>query len=207
MHILVTDRLACARCGPEFGLILLADELKERRLLEGALACFNCREQYPVEGGFGDLRPLPRNLQTTGEPTVPEDPEASLRLAALFGVIEGPGLLLIIGPSARNASLLSRMIEGIEIVAVHPELRGGPEQEGVSRLAIAGHLPFLTGSLRGVALEGEPSSLLLPEAVRVLGSGSRLVFLRPPDGTAAEMEDYEMELLVEGDDVLVGVRK
>lgn len=206
MHILVTDRLACARCGPEFGLILLADELKERRLLEGALACSNCREQYPVEGGFGDLRPLPRNLQTAGSPTVPEDPEASLRLAALLGV-EGPGLLLIIGPSARNASLLSGMIEGIEIVAVHPELRGGLEQEGVSRIAIAGHLPFLTGSLCGVALEGESNSLLLEEAVRVLGSGSRLVFLRPPDGTAEEMEDYGMELLAEADDVLVGVRK
>jgi len=86
-------------------------------------------------------------------------------------------------------------------------LRGGLEQEGVSRIAIAGHLPFLTGSLLGVALEGEPNSLLLAEAVRVLGSGSRLVFLRPPDGTAGEMEDYEMELLVEADDVLVGVRK
>ena len=207
MHILVTDRLACGRCGPEFGLILFADELKERRVLEGALACSNCREQYPVKGGFGDLRPLPRSRQAAGEPTVPEDPEASLRLGALLGVREGPGLLLVIGPSARHASSLSRMIEGIEVIAVHPELREGLEQEGVSRIAIAGQLPFLTGSLRGVVLEGEPGSLLLGEAVRVLGSGSRLVFLRPPEGTAAEMQEHEMELLVEADNVLVGVRK
>ncbi len=207
MHILVTDWLACARCGPEFGLILLADELKARRVLEGALACANCREQYPVEGGFGDLRPPPRGRLEVDEPTATEDSEVALRLASFLGVQEGPGLLLVIGASARQARLLSRMIDGIEMIAVHPELRTDPEQDGVSRIAITDRLPFLTGCLRGVVLEGATAPSLLGEATRVLGPGSRLVILWPPEGTGAEMERHELDLLIEADDTLVGVRK
>ena len=60
MHLLLTDRLTCPRCGPEFGLVLLADRLEDRRVLEGALGCPNCRDRYPVRDGFGDLRPPPR---------------------------------------------------------------------------------------------------------------------------------------------------
>ncbi len=60
MHILLTDTLCCPRCGPEFGLILLAHRVEERRILEGELGCPNCRASYPVRRGFGDLRAPPR---------------------------------------------------------------------------------------------------------------------------------------------------
>lgn len=53
MHILLTDILTCPRCGPEFGLILLADELRDRRVHEGTLGCANCRGRWPVRRGFG----------------------------------------------------------------------------------------------------------------------------------------------------------
>lgn len=51
MHILLTDILTCPRCGPEFGLILIADRMAERRVIEGALGCSNCRNRYPVHRG------------------------------------------------------------------------------------------------------------------------------------------------------------
>ena len=55
MHLALTDRMICPRCGPGFGLILLAHEVRDRRILEGDLGCPNCRDQYPVRKGFADL--------------------------------------------------------------------------------------------------------------------------------------------------------
>ena len=56
MHLLLTDRLTCPRCGPSFGLILLADRMNDRRVVDGVLGCPNCRDGFPVRDGFGDLR-------------------------------------------------------------------------------------------------------------------------------------------------------
>ncbi len=207
MHLLVTDRLACPRCGPEFGLILLADELKERRVLQGALGCANCRERYPVDDGFGDLRPSPRTPQPREGLELGDDPEGALRLAALLGVREGPGLLFLSGSRVRHASRLAAMIEGIEVAAMHPDLRWEPETEGVSRIAIGERFPFYGGSLRGVVLEGEEGGERFDEGVRVLAPAARLVFYQPPDGTKARMRNEGMDLLMEAESVLVGVRK
>ena len=82
MHILVTDRLACSRCGPAFGLVLLADRLENRRVLSGHLGCANCRERYPIIEGFGDLRPLSvrsNEPHSPDEPLASDDPEEALR--------------------------------------------------------------------------------------------------------------------------------
>jgi len=59
MNLVLTDVLACPRCGPPFGLILLADSMRERRVLEGVLGCPNCYGRYPVRGGLADLRAVP----------------------------------------------------------------------------------------------------------------------------------------------------
>jgi uncharacterized protein YbaR (Trm112 family) len=60
VQLLLTDRLSCPRCGPAFGLILLADRLTERRVHQGALGCPNCRDSFPIVDGFADLRSPPR---------------------------------------------------------------------------------------------------------------------------------------------------
>ncbi len=207
MHLLVTDRLACPRCGPRFGLVLLADELRERRVLKGALGCANCRERYPVEDGFGDFRPAPRTPQVQQGVDLRDDPEGALRMAALLGVREGPGLLLLSGSHVRHAPRLAAMLDSIEVAAVHPALRGEPETEGVTRIAIGERFPFFTASLRGVVLEGEAGGEWLPEAFRVLAPSSRLVYFDPPPGTKNRLEAEGLELLMEAESVLVGVRK
>ena len=55
MHILLTDALTCPRCGPEHGLILLADAIEERRVVSGKLGCPNCRTTFPIAGGGGTV--------------------------------------------------------------------------------------------------------------------------------------------------------
>lgn len=207
MHLLVTDRLACPRCGPEFGVVLMAERLEERRVLEGSLGCPNCRERYPVEKGFGDFRPTPRGKEAEGGAPTGDDPEGALRLGALLGIAEGPGLVLLTGTPVRHAERLSAMIEGIEVVAAHPGLREVSEIPGVTRISIPDRLPFFTGGLRGVVIEGAEGRDLTAEAVRTLGPGSRLVFFDPPAGAEREMEALGLDLLLEAESVLVGARK
>jgi uncharacterized protein YbaR (Trm112 family) len=67
MHILLTDILTCPRCGPAFGLILLAEQTAGRRVLQGVLGCANCRERYPVRDGAIFFAGAPRNAGGTAD--------------------------------------------------------------------------------------------------------------------------------------------
>ncbi len=197
MHLLLTDDLCCPRCGPAFGLILLADKLEDKRLLRGVLGCANCRERYPVIEGFADLRPPPAG---TMEETVelPEgDAEEAFRLAALLGVGEGPAVLLLLGESAGQARRMSRLLEKVEVVGAHPALRDQPELPGVSRMMLGLPFPFRGGTLAGVACQGERPAEELTEAVRVLRHGGRIVWRYPPGGAGPRLEELGLELLLQ----------
>ena len=226
MYLLVTDRMECPRCGTGFGLILVADGVEDRRVHRGILGCSNCRDRYPVEDGFADLRPSPRDPapEGVGAPfgrgafgegmlgegargEVDGDAEAALKIAALLGVREGPGFLLLSGPHVRHASRLAAMIDGIEILAVDPALRTVREQPGVTRMQVGVRLPFQVASLRGVVLHGEEGEALFDEGLRVLSPGGRLVYFAPPSSARTRMETARMELLLEADTVLVGALK
>ncbi|MDB4947906.1 MAG: hypothetical protein JWM27_555 [Gemmatimonadetes bacterium] len=195
MHILLTDRLACPRCGPAFGLILLADRIDDRRVLDGRLGCANCREQYPVAGGSADLRTGP----SAAEPDGPADggQEAAVRIAALVGLADNPGPVLIAGPGAELAPAVAALVAGPEIVALTARPSVGVETPGVSRLAAGPAIPFQDRTLRGVALTGGADRALLAEAVRVLVPGSRLVVDPASPSTADEVRALGAEVLLD----------
>jgi len=158
VHILLTDRLICPRCGPGFGLILIADRLENRRVIDGSLGCPNCRDRFPVEGGFGDLRPPPRSTRDDAPDIEPPASPSAMEVAALLGLTDGPGFVALIGDLAGHATVLTGLVPGVEFIGIAPGLRGWEEGEGVSRLSAGASLPFGDGSLRGVGLyaEGEP---------------------------------------------------
>ncbi|MEX0843415.1 MAG: hypothetical protein WD960_15240 [Gemmatimonadota bacterium] len=197
MHLLLTDDLCCPRCGPAFGLILLAEELSERRLLRGTLGCANCRERYPVSDGFADLRPPPAGPpEESGE--LPEgDAEEAFRLAALLGIGEGPAVLLLLGEPAGQSERIASLLEGVEVVGAHAALSGLPEVPGVSRVITGLPLPFRGGTLAGIACQGKRSAGELEEAVRTLRPGGRIVWRHPPDGAAERLEGLGLELLLQ----------
>ena len=173
MHILATDILICPRCGPGFGLVLLADRIQSRRVMEGRLGCANCREEYPVVRGFGDLRyplgdPLPDQALAVAEQ------EDAIRTAAMLGVGQGPDWFLLVGSLAGAAPPISDLVPDLELLGADAGLWAWPEVPGVSRLAAAGRLPFATASIRGIAWN-EKTVAPLEEAVRVLAPGGRLV--------------------------------
>lgn len=203
MHILLTDVLTCPRCGPDFGLVLLADRIEERRVARGSLGCPNCRAMYPIRGGVADLRlsaaagpePLPA---PAGDPSEP-----ALRLAALMGLAEAHGTVLVAGPGAVLAPALSRLVPEAEIVAYTPEPPDAAPEGSVSPIAGADALPFRARAFRGVALTGATSDALLPEAVRVLQPGARVVVDPAPPGTADRLSALGATILLDQEGVVV----
>lgn len=73
MNTALVDHLVCPRCGPPNGLLLLAHDVRDRRVHEGEFGCPNCRDRFPVTGGFGDLRPPPRGAEPEGSGAGCED--------------------------------------------------------------------------------------------------------------------------------------
>ena len=204
MHILLTDLLTCPRCGPDFGLVLLADRIEERRVVEGRLGCPNCRAMYLVRGGAADLR-----LSAGADPDVLPPPagdpaEPALRLAALMGLAEARGTVLVAGPGASLAPALSRLVPEVEIVAYTPAPSGAAPGESVSPIAGGDALPFRARAFRGVALTGGAAdAALLPEAVRVLQPGARVVVDPAPPGTADRLAALGAALLLDQEGVVV----
>ena len=195
MHILLTDRLICPRCGPGFGLILIADRLENRRVIDGSLGCPNCRDRFPVEGGFGDLRPPPRSTRDDAPKIEPPASPSAMEVAALLGLTDGPGNVALIGDLAGHATALAGLVPGVEFVGIAPGLRGWEEGEGVSRLSAGASLPFSDGSLRGVGLYSEGDPRMAGELARVVARDGRIAVW-------GAVREWEKALRSEGPDVL-----
>ncbi len=208
MNLILTDVLACPRCGPPFGLILLPDAVEERRVLEGVLGCPNCHGRYAVRSGLADLRPPgsvaeeeppPADAAAVDPSALPEAEggsgsasERAVRLAALMG-LEIPGavgrhIALLVGPAAALAPMLAALSEELEVVAAGPAAGGRLESPGVSRVRVSGRLPFFDRSLRGVTLSGEAGAPLVAEGLRVLHPLGRLVLEDAPPDARARVE-------------------
>jgi uncharacterized protein YbaR (Trm112 family) len=196
MHLLLTDRLTCPRCGPDFGLILLADRMVDRRVREGTFGCPNCRDAYPVRDGFGDLRAPPRGTLPSGLVGLPSGArDEAERVIALLGVAQGPGTLVLLGEPARHAEALAKAVDGIHVVAIDPDLADWPDAAGVSRMAAAPGIPLFSRSMRGVALDGRLGAGLLAEAARVIAPRGRVVVLRAEPDTEERLRSSGLEIL------------
>lgn len=179
MHILLTDVLTCPRCGPQYGLILLADMVRERRVYDGTLGCPNCREKYSVEGGGAALG---------APPFLADQPDAARaeRLAALMGATQG--LVLLVGPASADAPALAELMPDLEVVtsAWGASSVAATEVPGVSRIGFAGRtLPIASAKMHGIALSGGAADALLEEGARALSPLGRLV-LEPAPAEAVE---------------------
>jgi uncharacterized protein YbaR (Trm112 family) len=204
MYILLTDILACPRCGPEHGLVLLADRIDERRVIEGRLGCPNCREQYPIHQGVLDVR-------TAGDPSpspspekaVEGDAEAAVRLAALMGLADARGTVLVAGPGAALANAIADLVPEVEVVAFTASAAEGEERAGVSRMVGGGRFPFRDATLRGVALTGGGDDGALMEGLRVLQPGARLVVENAAPGTAERIAALGAQVMLDQEGTIV----
>jgi uncharacterized protein YbaR (Trm112 family) len=200
MHILLTDILVCPRCGPQHGLILLADRLEERRVLDGWLGCANCREHFPLVHGALDLRIGPGAREEVPIPAYREDGAAWL--AALMGLAGISGTVAVIGGGAELAPALATLVPDVEVVTLTEELLVGKEPSGVSRIAVNPMLPFRTGSLRALAFTGG-AEMPWADALRVVAPGGRLVVEGATGNPGAALRELGAEVLLDQDGVVV----
>jgi uncharacterized protein YbaR (Trm112 family) len=200
MHILLTDILTCPRCGPGFGLILLADRVEDRRVRTGLLGCANCREKYEIRDGAVDFGATPARLEQTS------DSSAAERLAALLGVTRGPAFLLLAGPAAGHAAAIAGMLDEVEVLTIDV----GAESDdvpGINRLLARGpRLPLASAKIAGVALTGRAADALLDEGARAVSPVGRLVLDPAPPDAAERLVRHGMRIAALQDGTAVAVR-
>jgi uncharacterized protein YbaR (Trm112 family) len=208
MHLLLTDRLTCSRCGPEFGLILLAEAIHDRMVAQGLLGCPNCRDQFPIVDGFGDLRAPPRRDLIDGLVSPHSTPPAaeSERLAALIGVAQGPGTVLLVGSPAAHGGALGGLLGDIQVLGLDPDLATWPDEPGWSRIVARPGLPFFSRALRGVAVDGRLGRAIVEEAARVVAPRSRVVVVESPPEAADWLREAGLEVMAEEPGTIVGAR-
>jgi hypothetical protein len=208
VHLLLTDRLTCPRCGPRFGLILLAHRLVERVVHEGVLGCANCRDSFPNVQGFGDLRAPPRGelgAGLAGERSTVDGGE-SARLLAQLGILGGPGTVALVGEPARAAGEVAAALPEIHVAAIDPDLGRWPEAERVSRLVTSPGLPFFDATLRAVAIDGRLGAAWIAEAARAVAPRGRVVVFRPAEDAAATLERAGLRVLAADPETVVAAR-
>ena len=225
MNVALVDHLACPRCGPTFGLVLLAREVRERRVRRGELGCPNCRDAFPVERGLADLRPPPRRpSRSEGDSLDDEGParpapadlaDYELRIvAAVGGAAVGAGVLVLSEGVRADMSELRQWVPNAEVVVL---VRGGVEgaaeagvdarvDSGVSPIEIGATLPFRDGFAQGVVLAGRDWARLWREAVRVAAPGRPVVAIDAPPQARAALEDEGLSMILDGDGWLAARR-
>jgi uncharacterized protein YbaR (Trm112 family) len=206
MHILLTDVITCPRCGPRFGLILLADEIIDRDVRSGWLGCANCRERYPIEEGMLDLRteraapPVPTEALEAAWIGAADEEEAAFRLAALLGVAEGGGWVLLLGATANLAARVAGLLPEARVIAAAPL---GGEEPGVSRVSMGGRIPLRDHAVRAMAMAGPLDAAATAEARRLLLRGGRLVVLRAAPELAGQLAAEGFSVLLDQEGVVV----
>ena len=202
MHVALTDALACPRCGPEWGLILIAKRTVGRRLLDGYFGCANCRQEWPLRDGYAEF------IEGEADDVALQAPssQSAILIAAALGITEGPATVVLIGSGASNAEHVAQMVEGMEVVAVSRALSQAEEAPGVSRIGAGERLPFRTGFARGIVLTDEASLQYLEQAARVAGLTARIVAMSGAEDVVERMTAAGLQVIVRDENVTVAQR-
>ncbi|HUE95694.1 MAG TPA: Trm112 family protein [Longimicrobiaceae bacterium] len=204
MHILLTDVLTCPRCGPNFGVIVLADRLADRWILEGQLGCANCRESYPIAGGVVDLRHpgVPAIEAVMG---VDLQAEQAFRTAALLGVQAAKASILVIEPAGEVGAAIAELLPELHVLdlSIDAPFSDRPERGTLSRLRAGRKLPLRSRSLHGAAALGVKVEPMLDDILRVLVRGGRLVVDPAPVELTETLASAGFTVLLEQEGVVV----
>ena len=171
MFIELVDVLRCLNAHEETWLVLAAERMKGRDVIDGVLGCPICHAEYPISAGvahFGRSAPAETH-------SVPPDENETLRLAALLDLTDARGYALLVGETGIHAPRL-RDFSDVQLLLVDPPpgIRMG---DGISGLTTtpAPALPLAAGSARGVALDDKIQPERLQSALEVLTAGGRIV--------------------------------
>ncbi len=193
MFIELVDSLRCPHDHEESWLVLSAERMDGRNVLEGVLGCPVCRRRYPIGGGVADLRTgdhaAPAGADGAHEPP-PADPEQAMRLAAFLNLSGGGGYAVLFGGWTRYAAGVLALAE-THLLLVNPE-PGVVIGPGLSGMLVDTGLPVAPGSARALALDAGSGPELLAAALRGVQARGRVLApagLPLPDGVTELARD------------------
>ena len=236
MFLELAEVLDCPDCRASAGLVAFVDRAEARRVIEGRLGCPLCEIEVPIR--LGTMRfDLSGAARRVSPPEPPDDPlpaappsdpaapstpaaEAALRIAALLGVTDRAGPVVLLGPAlAGHAARLARLGDRLEVLAWLDDAREaaapiGELAAGVNPLlgAAPDGWPIRSGSLHGIALAGplglagSPASAL-SEIERCVRPGSRLYVHGPTSEDLERLSNAGFAELAADDTAWVGERR
>jgi uncharacterized protein YbaR (Trm112 family) len=179
MFIELAEFLRCpTKHEPAFCVIAPA-EMKDCRVLSGAVGCPICEEEYPIADGVVRFGPDPLLGQgsRSDDLTVEEMPSAR-SIWSLLALGSPGGYVVLVGSPARLAEALADEMDGIHYVGINapPDVHSSAE---LSLLTATASIPLRSGICRGTVVGREyAEEPWLNEGARVALKGSRLVVVR-----------------------------
>ncbi|MGH7669774.1 MAG: hypothetical protein ACRENQ_09805, partial [Gemmatimonadaceae bacterium] len=173
MFIELVDSLRCPHAHEDSWLVLAAERMDGRRVLDGVLGCPVCRRQYRIADGVADLRSDGSAAPATEAPRTPPsaDAEQAVRLAAFLNLADGGGYAILVGAWTRYAAGLLAL-GGTHLLLVNPE-PGVIILTGTSGLLADSSLPLAPAGARALALDASASPAFVATALRAVQTRGR----------------------------------
>ena len=190
MRLEIAERLRCPRAHAPTPLVLVAERVVDRELIDGIAGCPVCLNEARIQNGdvsFAGLAAPPASVphRAVGDPPAAQPDRAALdRLRALLQLGEPGGAVLLTGRYARFAARLAEDLDVAVIVMAATSVPG----RGVSCVRAAERaVPFSDHTFRAAALDAAleasaPASLessfasaFLADAVRCVEIGGRVI--------------------------------
>ncbi len=205
MFVELTELLTCPRCGPVFGLVLLAQHVEDRRVYGGWLGCPNCRTDYPITDGVADLR-LQTETATDAAPPVRDD-ELAIKIAALSGLAEGPGYFLLGERLSHTAPSVAEMLPGLELIAMRTTPDESIEQHGISRVLSDDSFPLAEYRLEAAAVAPDGDPALVAAAARRVKPQGRLILFEAEERDVEQAERSGLTVAAREGPIVVAERR
>ncbi len=176
MFIEVVDAFRCTRDHELTWLVAQADRLEDRDILTGELGCPVCGARYPIVAGVADFRdPAARGAAPAPARAAADLPERALRAAALLGLTEPGGLVVLAGAWGDAAPDVAALVEGVHVLAIDPAA-GVSSGFGVSVACAGAVLPLRPDSVRAIAIDAAHArAAFIESSVAALRPSGRLL--------------------------------
>ncbi len=167
MRLDLAERLRCPRAHESTPLIVVALRVEDRALRSGVAGCAVCHLEARI--AMGEVR-FPDADASAPRASLVATPERVQRTAALLGLDEPGGTVLLSGRYASLAVPLAAEYGVLAVIVGGAELPPGPGGSVVVVHAPAGAVPFTDHTFRAAAVDAA-----IDDAVRTLMVGGRLL--------------------------------
>jgi uncharacterized protein YbaR (Trm112 family) len=198
MFIELVDSLRCVEPHEDTWLVASVSRMDGRHIVDGILGCPVCRREYPVRDGVAWFAELAQGTERLTPIVSTGDADRVTRAAALLGLSDGGGIVVLGGHWVDCAERLTEL--GLAHLVVLNAAPLPDTAQEVSGLCVSERLPFAAGSVRAAAIgDGLAHPRLMASVAAVLRPAGRLVGpanTQLPDGLvelARDRDDWVAE--------------